>query len=87
MTERGPTDPWARYHQLAIPGVLGDVHAATEALRYYATTGGREARLIRHSPLFSRVRHDPVFLAELTELERIVAQQRREIERDLLANR
>jgi TolB-like protein/Tfp pilus assembly protein PilF len=87
MTERAPTDPWARYHQLAILGVLGDVSAATEALRHYSTQGGREARLIRHSPLFSRVRHDPAFQAELAELERIVAQQRREIERDLLANR
>ncbi|HUE77832.1 MAG TPA: hypothetical protein VMM83_07820 [Longimicrobiales bacterium] len=87
MTELAPTDPGARYTLLAIPAVLGDVPTATRALREYVTEGGREARWIRHSPLFSRVRHDPAFEAELTALEGVVEQQRREIERDLSARR
>lgn len=45
--------------------------------------GGRDVYAIQRSPLFSRVRGDSTFRAELAALERLVERMRREVERDL----
>lgn len=72
---------------LRIAAVRGDAAAATEALRRYREGGGRNVSHIKQSPLFSRVRQDSAFRAELRSLEQIVERMRRQIERDLAAGR
>lgn len=68
--------------ELAVAAVRGDVEAATAYLREAVRLGLRDARWIRASPVFSRVRDDPAFLAELRDLEQLVERQRRQVERD-----
>lgn len=69
--------------ELAVAAVRGDAEAATASLREAVGLGLRDARWIRASPVFSRVRDDPAFQAELRDVEQLVERQRRQVERDL----
>lgn len=77
---RADADHWLA---LEIAAVRGDIAAAVQALREYVDAGGRNFYEIERSPVFSRVRQDSAFQAELARLEHIVERQRRQVEHDL----
>ena len=70
--------------QLAV--LTGTPEEATDRLRDYVATGGRDWRWIERSPLFDQVREDPMFRRELDDLRRRVEGMRQETERALAAN-
>ena len=83
---RVPPDPnILAFHanEMQIAAVRGNVDEAAASLRAYIEVGGRSAREIARSPVYSRVRDEPAFQALLNELEEILERQRRQIERDL----
>jgi TolB-like protein/Flp pilus assembly protein TadD len=82
-----PPDPVLAQSELEIAAASGDVDGSVRLLDRYRAVGGRFARYIRVSPVFSRVRDDPEFEASLAELEEIVARQRRQVERRLASER
>lgn len=71
-----------------LPGtfaVRGDGPATAEAMRAAMDAGAHRARWIEVDPVYARVRGDPDFEAAIVEVERLIARQRREIERDMAA--
>lgn len=76
-----PMEQWARYASLQVAAARGDASHAADELGRQASEGFRWARAVRRDPIFSSVRSDPAFEAELANLERAVEQQRRQVER------
>lgn len=81
--ENLPEDPVVAERRLETAAAWGDVEASVLALERYIAAGGRHARLIRMSPLYGRARADAEFEARLRDLESIVEQQRRRLQRTL----
>lgn len=66
-----------------VAAVRGDAESAAASLRRATELGWRGPRWIRSSPVYDRVRADSAFAAALAEQERLVARERREVERML----
>jgi hypothetical protein len=81
--ENLPDDPVVAELRLQIAAAWGDVDESVRALERYIAAGGRHARAIRTSPLTELARAEPEFEAKLRELEQIVEQQRRRLQRTL----
>ena len=64
-----------------VAAVRGDAESAAASLRRATELGWRGPRWIRSSPIYDRVRADSAFAAALAEQERLVARERREVER------
>jgi hypothetical protein len=64
-----------------VAAVRGDAESAAASLRRATELGWRGGRWVRASPVADRVRNDSAFAAALAEQERLVARERREVER------
>jgi len=81
--ENLPDDPVVAEIRLYTASAWGDVEESVRALDRYVAAGGRQARTIRMSPLYESARTDAEFEAKLRDLESMVEQQRRRLQRTL----
>jgi hypothetical protein len=74
---------WRVFPRLQLAAIDGDVGQAVALFRLYVQRGGRDPTWFFQSPLFAELRNDPAFHNQLEELDRMVAEMRLRVVRDL----